>query len=241
MVKSERWGKKYKDTRDWKSYSEELVVRGEFLLELDWVKSWDKEVEQMNQGKRGAPYIFPESLIELQAVWNQWVDFRGVEGITRKLQEYDLIPEYNDFSTINRRVNKIEAEVTLPQEGTIFVSCDGSGMKMTNRGDYKETKYGKKKKKFVKVTISADPIKKKLLAVDVSIDGEGPSEPEVAISHLEELINIVAPQYHCRYTDSAFFRFLNMNLGTRTGHLRWEFPELQASLASVRQTHYPYW
>ena len=188
MVKTERWGKKYKDKRDWKSYSEELVVRGEFLLELGWVKTWDTELIEMNAGKRGAQYLFPESLIKLQAVWNQWVDFRGVEGITRKLKEFALIPEYNDFSTINRRVNQIEAEIILPQKGTISVSCDGSGMKMTNRGDYKETKYGKKKKKFVKVTISADPIKKKLLAVDVSIEGEGLSEPEVAISHLEELI-----------------------------------------------------
>ena len=111
-----------------------------------------------------------------------------MEGITRKLQEFDLIPEHNDFSTINRRVNQIEAEIILPQKGTISVSTDGSGCKMTNRGDYKETKYGKKKKKFVKVTISADPIKKKLLAVDVSIEGEGKSEPEVAIDHLEELI-----------------------------------------------------
>lgn len=190
MVKSERWGKKYKDKRDWKAYSEELVVRGEFFLELDWVKSWDDELIEMNAGKRGAQYKFPESLIKLQAVWNQWVDVRGVEGITRKLQEYGLIPEYNDFSTINRRVNQIEAEIILPQTGTISVSTDGSGMKMTNRGDYKETKYGKKRKKFVKVTISADPIRKKLLAVDVSIDGEGASEPEVAISHLEELIEL---------------------------------------------------
>jgi len=188
MAKTERWGKKYKDRRDWKSYSEELVVRGEFLLELDWVRSWDEEILKMNMGKRGAQYIFPESLIELQAVWNQCVDVRGVEGITRKLQEYNLIPKYNDFSTINRRVNKIQAEVTLPAEGSISVSCDGSGMKMTNRGDYKETKYGKKRKKFARVVISADPIKKKLLKVDVFIDGEGPSEPEVAMSHLEELI-----------------------------------------------------
>ena len=135
MVKSERWGKKYEDKRDWKSYNEELVVRGEFLFELDWVKNWDNELIEMNAMKRGAAYRFPESLVKLQAVWNQWVDFRGVEGITRKMQEFALIPEYNDFSTINRRVNKIEAEVTLPQKGTISVSCDGSGMKMTNRGD----------------------------------------------------------------------------------------------------------
>lgn len=188
MVKSERWGKKYKDQRDWKGYSEELVVRGEFLLELDWVKSWNTELIEMNFGKRGAAYRFPESLIKLQAIWNQWVDVRGVEGITRKLQEFDLIPKHNDFSTINRRVNQIEAEIILPQKGTISVSTDGSGMKMTNRGDYKETKYGRKRKKFARVVITADPLQKKLLKVDVFIDGEGPSEPEVAMSHLEELI-----------------------------------------------------
>lgn len=188
MVQKERWGKKYKDKRDWKSYSEELVVRGEFLLELNWVKNWDKELEEMNSGKRGAAYRFPESLIKLQAVWNQWVDVRGVEGITRRLQEYNLVPQYNDFSTINRRVNQIEAEITLPTEGAISVSCDGSGMKMTNRGDYKETKYGRKRKKFARVVITADPLRKKLLKVDVFIDGEGPSEPDVAMLHLEQLI-----------------------------------------------------
>ena len=40
---AERWGKKFVDNRDWPKYSEELVVRGEFLLDLKWVKSWDKE------------------------------------------------------------------------------------------------------------------------------------------------------------------------------------------------------
>lgn len=188
MVQRERWGKKFKDKRDWRAYDEELVVRGEFLLDLDWVENWDKELEDMNSGKRGAAYRFPESLIKLQAVWNQWVDVRGVEGITRRLQEYNLVPQYNDFSTINRRVNQIEAEITLPTGGVISISCDGSGMKMTNRGDYKETKYGRKRKKFARVVITADPIKKKLLKVDVFIDGEGPSEPDVAMSHLEQLI-----------------------------------------------------
>ena len=36
--KGKRWGKKREDKRDWKKYNEELVVRGEFLLDLDWVK-----------------------------------------------------------------------------------------------------------------------------------------------------------------------------------------------------------
>ena len=185
---TKRWGKKYKDKRNWVKYNEELVVRGEFLLDLDWVKSWDKEVDEMNKGKRGSPYKFPNSLINLQGVWHQWVDYRGIEGITRKLVEFDKLKKYNDYSTINRRVNKIETDFELPKQGSVSVSCDGSGMKMTNRGEYRQSKYGKRKK-YLQVVISADPIKKKLLKCDVSIGGEGPSEPKTAESHLKDLID----------------------------------------------------
>ena len=188
MSKRERWGKKFEDKRDWKVENEKYVVRGEFLLDFDFVKSWDKELEEMNEEKRGAPFQFPESFIELLAVWGQWVSNRYLQGITRRFQFYGLIPKEADYSTISIRINKIDTSFELPKEGNISVSTDGSGMKMSNRGDYKETKYGNGKKKFLKVTISADPYKKKLLNIDVCVDGEGASEPEVAMSHLEELI-----------------------------------------------------
>ena len=205
---TKRWGKPFKDSRDWVKYNEELVVRGKFLLELGWVKSWDKELEGMNKGKRGAQYEFPESLIKLQGLWHQWVDYRGVEGITRKLVEHGNLPKYNDFSTINRRVRKLDVGIELPKHGTVDVSTDGSGMKMTNSGEYRQRKYGKKKRKgrkkgkgrknarkrhsrkrYLKVTITADPVRKKLLDCDVSIEGEGPSEPETAKNHMGGLID----------------------------------------------------
>lgn len=188
MAKRERWGKKFEDKRDWKVENEKYVVRGEFLLDLDFVKSWDKELEEMNEGKKGAPYQFPESFIELLAVWGQWVSTRGLQGITRRFQMYGLVPKEADYSTISIRINKIDTSFELPKEGNISVSTDGSGVKMSNRGDYKETKYGDGKKKFLRVTISADPYKKRLLDIDVCVDGEGDSEPEVAMSHLENLI-----------------------------------------------------
>ena len=188
MPKRERWGKKFEDKRDWKIENEKYVVRGEFLFDLDFVKSWDKELEEMNEGKKGAPFQFPESFIEWLAVLSQWISNRGLQGVTRRFQYFGLIPKEANYSTISIRVNKIDTSFELPKEGSISVSTDGSGMKMSNRGDYKETKYGDGRKKFLKVTISADPYKKKLLDIDVSIDGEGPSEPEVAMSHLEELI-----------------------------------------------------
>jgi hypothetical protein len=188
MTKRERWGKKYVDSRDWKIENEKYVVRGEFFLDLDWVKSWQIELIRMNQRKRGAPFEFPESLIEFQAILSQWIDVRGLEGVARRLVIYGLIPKYNDFSTISRRINKINTSFVLPTQGTIETCTDGSGMKMTNRGEYKEKMYGDGRKKYLKVTITADPNRKKLLDIDVCIDGEGESEPEVAESHLEKLI-----------------------------------------------------
>lgn len=186
----ERWGPKYVDRRNWLKYNEELVVRGEFLLDTEWVESWDKEVARMNEHKVGRPYFFPESLIKLQAVWNQWVGVRQVEGITRKLVEVTQIPNFDDYSTVNRRVRKIDTTFALPKQGFCSVSCDGSGMKMNQTGEYRYDKYGKKKaKKWLKVIISANPLTKDLLDVEVHVEGEGYSEPEVALQHLNRLWN----------------------------------------------------
>jgi len=87
-----RWGRKFIDKRNWREYNEKLVVRGEFLLDTKWVGSWDNELAEMNKGKCGKPYAFPESLITLQGVWHQWIDYRGIEGITRKMAEHGIVP-----------------------------------------------------------------------------------------------------------------------------------------------------
>ena len=185
--KGKRWGKPRDDKRDWHSYSEELVMRGTFLLDMDWVESWDDELKAMNGGKRGRPFVFPESLIELQAVWNQLVSLRSVEGITRRLVEVAKIPDFNDYSTINRRVRKIQPCFDLPKHGFCSASTDGTGMKMHNAGEYRKVKYGGKKRRWIKVTITANPLTKDMLDLDVSMDNQGLSEPEVAMNHLQNL------------------------------------------------------
>ncbi len=64
---------KGKDKRNWKEYNEQLVVRGMFYLELEFVKNWNKELEGMNKGKRGGQYKYPESFIKWEGVWKQLV------------------------------------------------------------------------------------------------------------------------------------------------------------------------
>ena len=186
MREKKRWGRKFVDRRNWTNYNEQLVVRGEFYLDCEWVETWDSELEEMNKGKVGAKYEYPESLISLQSVWHQWVDYRGIEGITRKLVEAAQLPAFNDYSTINRRVNHMGVEFELPKNDCC-VSTDGSGMKFENAGEYRARMYGKRRK-YIKVVISADPVKKKMIDCEVGIEGEINSEPEIGIKHMEALL-----------------------------------------------------
>lgn len=206
----------YIDQRNWSKYNEELVLHGEFLLDLEWIrKGWDQELEQMNSHKRGAPFQFPESLIRLQAVWTLLVDYREVEGITRKICAAAQIPDFNDYTTINRRVNKLNLNFKLPKQNFISISTDGTGMKLNNSGEYRQNKYGKNRnKKYVKVILSANPLTKDLLSCNVSID-EPESESEVAENDMKKLIQ---SGYHINkfWGDGAFdvkrlFNFLQRN------------------------------
>lgn len=65
-----RWRRRFRDNRDWREYNELLVKRGEYLLALDFVEGWSGELSAMNCGKVGALYQFPNTLIELQALWH---------------------------------------------------------------------------------------------------------------------------------------------------------------------------
>lgn len=185
----EKWKQNRTFLRDWKVVNERLVVRGEFLLDLDWAKNWDKELEEMNNDKKGHPFEFPESLIYFQAVINQWVSYRGIEGVTRKIESYGLIQKHNDYSSAFRRIKKMDTGIERPEKKKVSATTDGSGIKMNSAGEYRKDKYGNKgQKKYLRVIITADPLTKDLLDCEVHVDGEGDSEPEIAISHLEELI-----------------------------------------------------
>jgi len=183
-----RWGKKTHYIRDWKKINEEGVQRGVFYLDFNWVKNWDNELLEMNEGKVGAPYRFPKSLIRLQAFWAQFYNFRAIEGITQQICAFAQIPQYNTYTAIWRRITVFDEPLPKPRGNNISATTDGSGMKMNMSGEYFEEKYGDGKKKFIKVTITAEPYDKDLLKIEVSLEGEGNSEPEVAEKHMTELI-----------------------------------------------------
>ena len=185
--KRRRWGKKFKDKRDWPLTNGRLVKRGEFLLDLRFVKRWDKELAEMNKGKVGQPFEFPNSLINFQAVLHaKNIRYREIKGITIKLVEIAGLPAYNDYCTINRRVNKLAVKLAPPQKENLVLFNDGSGFQAIAGGEYMREKYGKKNRVWVQIIILGDKEHKEPVSFEVNIVHE--SEADSTKKQLEKLL-----------------------------------------------------
>lgn len=188
MAKTKRWGDSYFDRRDWPAYNEQLVKRGEYFLDLDFVERWEEELALMNLGKCGAPYLFPNSLIELQAVWHaKRIPCRMIEGISRRLATMGRIPSYNDYSTANRRINRLACRLALPNSDNLILFSDGTSLQAVDGGEYLREKYGKKNRRWVQVVILGDPESKEPVSFEVNIIQD--SELGSAKKQLAELRN----------------------------------------------------
>lgn len=198
MTRKKRWGKKYKDTRDWKVYNEQLVKRGEFYLHPRFLSSWLPEVKEMNIGKEGSPYFYPQSLIEFLTILHaKSFDYRACEGILHALAK-----QFNNFPVISypqicRRVNQLDIDFKVDGKNLI-VGVDGSGMKVSNQGDWMRKMWSDKKRRgWIKVVILGD---KKGNIVDVKIGDEDLDERRAARrlvkKHGEKVDKLLADGLH---------------------------------------------
>jgi hypothetical protein len=186
--KGKRWGAKFVDKRNWPAYNRQLIKRGEYLLELKWVKSWPKELKEMNTGKVGRPYEFPESLIKLQAVWHvKQISFRSIEGVTRQLFSLSALPAFNTYTNTCRRTNELETALQIPEGDTLRLFCDGGSFQVVEGGEYLREKYGKKNRKWVQIVFWGDPKSKEPVSFEVNIVQD--SELESGKRQLQKLVD----------------------------------------------------
>lgn len=169
--------RKYKDKRKWKEYNEELVMRGYFYINPGFLETWNEEIRQMNAGKIGNPYFYPESIIETLAVLHcKSFDYRALEGLMLGLSvnhkfEFPVI----DYSTICRRVNALDVSFPIENENIVFddiVGSDATGIKVSNRGEWIRHKW-KIRRGWIKVTMMAN---KKGKIIDVIVGAETMNE-----------------------------------------------------------------
>jgi hypothetical protein len=96
---------------DWPTYNETLVRRGQVLLDFDVVDRWDLELSQMNLGKVGEPYCYPDSFIELLGYMRAYfhLPYRQTQGVV--MAHANKVPNTPHYSTISRRINKLEIKI----------------------------------------------------------------------------------------------------------------------------------
>jgi hypothetical protein len=136
MRRKKRWGKKHADTRDWKKINQRLVKRGEFYINPTFLDDWIGEVRQINKGKVGQPFFYPESLIIFLGILKaKGFDLRSLQGIisalSKRLGNFPVIC----FSQIRRRIRKLPLKFKA-KANNLIVGGDGTGHKVSNRGEW---------------------------------------------------------------------------------------------------------
>ncbi len=126
------------------SYATEqsLVRCAEILVGFDVIKNWDTELKEMNQGKIGEPFHYPNTFLLLLLGYAKtyfhlpYMQTKG--GIAQKdmLKEKYLIPNY---STIKRKINRLDIKIKNTdtkefKDEYIVIAIYSIGIKVTNRG-----------------------------------------------------------------------------------------------------------
>lgn len=196
----------YEDKRNWPEYNEQLVRRGWFYLSTGFLEHWDKELEDMNQGKNGRPFKYPDTFIQFSGLMYTFLHlpYRQLEGYLQALSGF--IPELRsaDYTTLWQRITKIKLNVPIP-ENDIVVAVDSTGMKVTNRGDWMREKHGVEHKGWIKVHIAVDAKTRK--PVTFEITDERTTDHEMVKPLLEKL-NLEDALMDGAYDKEDVFKFL---------------------------------
>jgi len=158
--------------RDWKKINEALVRRGELLLDLDFVRGWEDELEAMNKGKEGALFRYPDTFIRLLLFMHVYLHlpYRQLEGFTKALARHVKGLKVPDHSSIQWRAEKLPVKLDktlIDSNEDLVIALDGSGIKVFNRGEWIRHKW-KVKRGYLKIHIAVDVKRKKILALKVT-------------------------------------------------------------------------
>jgi hypothetical protein len=160
------------DERDWRRYNEELVRRGEILLDFSVMDEWVQELRKANDGKVGEPYHYPEAFMRLLGFIKLLfhLPYRQNEGFIRALSKYVNGLGVPDYSTIDRRVNRLNLsleDTLVKSNGPVSIAVDASGIKVHNGGDWIRRVW-KVKKGYLKIHFAVNIKTKQVVSMDVS-------------------------------------------------------------------------
>jgi hypothetical protein len=99
----------------------------------------------MNRDKTGEPFHYPDTFVLMLGYAKVYfhLPYTQTEGMV-KGNVGNRIPSIPDFSTISRRINRLNVKIKITSKNTnpsreedecIIIAIDSSGTKVTNRGE----------------------------------------------------------------------------------------------------------
>ena len=235
---------------DWPYYNQSLVRRGQVLLDFDVLDGWDHELSQMNLGKIGQPYDYPDSFIQLLGYMRAYfhLPYRQTQGVV--IAHASKVPYIPDYSTISRRINRLEIKINEKLGNDIVIALDSStGIKVANRGEWMQHKWHVRKG-YLKIHVAVDIKKKRILSLEVTSE-----EVHDDAKMLKKLVDNASENNHVKgvladgmYDSNNNFRYLSKNLikpciKTRRGNSKVKSTNCHARNMSVvkQQAHLDGW
>ncbi len=195
----------------WREYNEKLVRRGEMLIDIRFLEDMEKELEELNKGKRGRPYKYSEGLFLFLAYLYAFVrNYRILEGLCRAFSR--IVKEFPvpDHSTIHRRLKASVREVEI--EGNVLI-VDSTGFRMGRTTEYVEYRHRlRRRKQWVKLHIVTDGKKVVRFVITKNNTGDSPVFRKLFKALKNELKNV-----EVIIADSAYDSRENFNLIANSG------------------------
>lgn len=198
--------------RDWSSYNESLVRRGQVLLDFDVIDNWYKELEIMNKGKVGEPYSYPSSFLQLLGYMRIYfhLPYRQTEGVV-KAHAGNKVPSIPHYSTINRRVNRLDIRINESVGNDIVIAIDSTGIKVSNRGEWIRHKWHIRKG-YLKIHVAVDIKKKKILSLETTSEEVHDGQMlKKLVDHTLEKNKVKRALGDGSYDSNSNFRYLSKN------------------------------
>ena len=198
----------------WKEIDARYVRQGELLLDLEFVKGWNREVGDMNDGKEGRPFRYPDSFITfvgmVQTVFH--LPNRQTEGFFKALSRF-IDFEAPDHTTVGRRVSKLKLDLDdqlINSNEPVTIAVDSSGVKVTNRGDWVRRKHGLERRGWLKLHVAVNVKNRQVLSMEVT--GEDVHDTKMLKPLVENSLKVAPVEKALgdgAYDSRANFQFLS--------------------------------
>jgi len=159
--------------RDWPRLNEAYVSQGVLLLQHDWVDGWMNELDKMNEGKEGRPFLYPESLVRFATTLKHALrlPFRQLQGMLEALANFIDI-KAPDYTTLWHRI--CQSQVRLPRpdlNGSGWtLAIDSTGIKVSDRGEWMREKWHVHRG-WIKVHMAVEVGSGAIVGLQVSTEG----------------------------------------------------------------------